>query len=185
MVQDLGGPDVEGDVVIISSDSTADNQNSWIAAMKPALEKTRLQLQTIKYPGENAAQALADSQDVIKKYPNLKGLFGISSVSFPAAAEAVQQTGKTGQILVTGLSTPNDMKKYVHSGTVRTVLLWNTLDLGYLTFHVAAALATDRLKEGAATFEAGRLGQLRIEGDNVLLGDVLKFTRENIDQYDF
>lgn len=184
MIEDLG-PDTEGDVVIISSDATSANQNSWIEVMKPAIENSNLNLATIKYPGENASQALADSQDVIKKYPNLKGLFGISSVSFPGAAEAVEQTGHSGRILVTGLSTPNDMKKFVHSGTVKSVVLWNTVDLGYLTIYVAEALATGKLVEGAASFTAGRLGERKIAGDNVLLGDILVFTKDNIDDYDF
>ena len=158
MVDDLG-PETGGDVVIISSDATSDNQNSWIDVMKVALEKTRLNLQTIKYPGENAANALADATDVIKKYPNLKGIFGISSVSFPGAAEAVDQAGKTGQVLVTGLSTPNDMKRFVQNGTVKTVVLWNTVDLGYLTVYTADAVARGRLNEGATTIDAGRLGE--------------------------
>lgn len=184
MIADLG-PNAEGDVVIISSDATSDNQNSWIEVMTPALERSKLNLATIKYPGENAANALADSQDVIKKYPNLKGIFGISSVSFPGAAEAVEQSGRIGQILVTGLGTPNDMKQFVRNGTVKTVVLWNTVDLGYLTVYVGEALATGKLKEGDATFNAGRLGELKIDGDNVLLGDILRFTKENIDRYDF
>jgi ABC-type sugar transport system substrate-binding protein len=184
MVSDLGA-ETEGDVVIISSDATSDNQNSWIEVMKPALAKTKLNLATIKYPGENAANALADSQDVLKKYPNLKGIFGISSVSFPGAAEAVEQAGKSGEVLVTGLSTPNDMKRFVKSGTVKTVVLWNTVDLGYLTVHVAEALHTGKLAAGATSFTAGRLGELKVEGDNVLLGDILRFTAENIDNYNF
>ena len=185
MVKDLGGDQVEGTVVIISSDATSANQNSWIAAMKPALEKTKLRLATIKYPGENARNALADATDVIKKYPDLKGIFGISSVSFPGAAEAVQQSGKSGQIAVTGLSTPNDMKRFVHSGTVKSVVLWNSVDLGYLTVRVAEAVTTGKLKPGATTFDAGRLGEKSIAGDNVLLGDIIVFTRDNIDQFDF
>ena len=184
MLNDLGS-ETEGDVVIISADATSANQNAWIETMKPALAKTKLNLATIKFPGENAGNALADGQDVISKYPNLKGIFGISSVSFPGAAEAVEQSGKGGQVLVTGLSTPNDMKKFVHNGTVRSVVLWNTLDLGYLTMHVAKALATGELQEGATTFKAGRLGELSVVGDHVMLGDILVFTKDNIDQYDF
>lgn len=184
MIDDLG-PDTAGDVVIVSSDATSDNQNTWIAAMKPVLEQSKLNLVTIKYPGENAANALADSQDVIKAYPNLKGIFGISSVSFPGAAEAVEQAGKSGEILVTGLSTPNDMNKFVKNGTVKTVVLWNTVDLGYLTVQVAEALANGNLAADATTFKAGRLGELKVDGDNVLLGDILRFTAANIDEYDF
>jgi len=184
MVNDLGS-ETTGDVVIVSSDATSANQNAWIEVMKPALEKTNLNLATIKYPGENASNALADAQDVIKKYRNLKGIFGISSVSFPGAAEAVEQSGKSGEIMVTGLSTPNDMKKFVHNGTVKSVVLWNTVDLGYLTVYVGEALATGKLTEGATSFSAGRLGEKKIEGDNVLLGPIIVFTKDNIDDYDF
>ncbi|MGE3775567.1 MAG: substrate-binding domain-containing protein [Pirellulaceae bacterium] len=185
MVRDLGASDTEREVVIVSSDPTAANQNAWIEVMKPALAANRLKLVTTKYPGENASAALADAKDVINKYPDLKGIFGISSVSFPGAAEAVEQSGQRGKILVTGLSTPNDMKKFVHQGTVRSVVLWNTIDLGYLTIRVAEALASGKLKPGDTRFAAGRLGELQVAGNNVLLGDILVFTAENIDRYDF
>ncbi|MFM2094823.1 MAG: hypothetical protein RIS70_1947 [Planctomycetota bacterium] len=184
MVRDLGA-ETAGDVVIVSSDPTAANQNSWIEVMKPALAKTKLNLATIKYPGENASNALADAKDVIQKYPNLKGVFGISSVSFPGAAEAVEQSGKRGEILVTGLSTPNDMKRFVKNGTVKSVVLWNTIDLGYLTVHAGAALATGKLKSGATQFDAGRLGSKQVVGDQIILGDIMVFTSDNIDQFDF
>ena len=185
MINDVGGPDVEGDVVIISSDVTSANQNSWIEVMKSALAESKLNLVTTKYPGENASQALADAQDVIKKYPNLKGIFGISSVSFPGAAEAVDQSGKSGEIMVTGLATPNDMKAYVKRGTVKSVVLWNTVELGYLTVHVAEALAAGGLSSNPTSVKSGRLGEKPIVGDHVLLGDIMVFTAENIDQYDF
>ena len=86
---------------------------------------------------------------------------------------------------MTGLSTPNDMKRFVQNGTVKTVVLWNTVDLGYLTVFAAEALATGKLAADADTFSAGRLGELKVEGDNILLGDILLFTKENIDEYDF
>lgn len=184
MVSDLGS-ETEGEVVIISSDATSANQNTWIEAMKPALEQSKLKLATIKYPGENASNALADAQDVIRKYSNLKGIFGISSVSFPGAAEAVEQGGLSGKVLVTGLSTPNDMKKFVQNGTVKSVILWNTVDLGYLTVYAAERLASGKLKSGATSLKAGRLGEKQIAGDHVLLGDIIVFTKDNIEQYDF
>ena len=49
----------------------------------------------------------------------------------------------------------------------------------------ADALARGRLKPGDTTIKAGRLGEKPIAGDNILLGDILVFTADNIDQYDF
>jgi ABC-type sugar transport system substrate-binding protein len=88
---------------------------------------------------------------------------------------------------VTGLSTPNDMRPYVLDGTVKSVVLWNTQDLGYLTVRVADAVARGALKPGAAaaTFSAGKLGEKKVVNDNVLLGDILVFNKNNIGNYDF
>ena len=141
-----------------------------------------MQLVAIKPCNEDQQVAFQVTQDLMKAYPDLKGIFGISSVAFPGAAEAVKQAGKTGKVLVTGLSTPNDMKPYVMDGTVKSVILWNTQDLGYLTVYAAEAMATGKLKPGATSFKAGRLGEKKIVGDNILLGNILVFTKDNIGQ---
>jgi ABC-type sugar transport system substrate-binding protein len=186
MAKDLGGEDAEGELAIITATLTAANQNAWIAHMKERLEKyPGLELVAIKPSEEDQKLAFQVAQDLMKAYPELRGLFGISSVAFPGAAEAVRQAGRRGEVLVTGLSTPNNMREYVKDGTVKSVVLWNTVDLGYLTVHVAEALATGRLAPGAQRIASGRLGERRIEGDNVLLGEILVFTAENIDDYDF
>jgi len=111
MAKDLGGESASGEVAIISATATAANQNIWMEHMQNRLnDYPGLKLVATKYPGEDQNLAFQDSQDLIKKFPGLKGIFGISSVSFPGAAEAVKQSGKTGDILVTGVSTPTSTR---------------------------------------------------------------------------
>ena len=76
-------------------------------------------------------------------------------------------------------------KPYVHDGIIKSVVLWNTRDLGYLTVRAAGALARGELTKGQSSFAAGRLGSLTVAGDQVLLGRPFVFTKENIDQFDF
>lgn len=187
MVKDLGGPEkAAGDFAIVTASLTAANQNEWISFMKERLKTyPTLNLVEIKPSDEKQPVAFQATKDMIAAYPKLRGVWGISSVSFPAAAEAIKQSGKAGQILVTGLSTPNDMKPAVKDGTVASVILWNTVDLGYLTIHAAHAVAKGDLKPGSTTLKAGRLGEKKIDGDKILLGDILVFTKDNIDQFDF
>lgn len=186
MIHDLGGPEVEGEVAIITATLTAANQNEWIVHMKERLhEYPNLKLVDIRPSNEDQATAFQAAKDLLNAYPDLRGIWGISSVSFPAAAEAVKQAGKVGQVLVSGLSTPNDMKAYVLDGTVRSVILWNTIDLGYLTVHAANSMINGELNEASVALAAGRLGNKRIVGDNILLGKILIFTRENIEEFDF
>jgi len=77
------------------------------------------------------------------------------------------------------------MRDYVLGGTVRSVVLWNTMDLGRLTVEAARALATGKLKPGVTSLPAGKLGAKKIQGDNILLGDILVFTKDNIKNYNF
>jgi ABC-type sugar transport system substrate-binding protein len=177
----------QGKVAIITATLTAANQNEWMKYMKERLaaEYPKLSLETIKPSNEDQKLAFQIAQDLIKTYPDLKGIWAISSNAFPGAAEAIKQAGKSGQVQITGLSTPNDMKPYVMDGTVKSVVLWNTNDLGYLTIQTARQLCDGKLKPGDTKIDAGKLGEKKIEGDNVLLGKILVFTKDNIAQFNF
>jgi len=186
LAKNIGGAKPTGDVAIITATLTAANQNEWIKWMKLRLAKyPGLNLVAIKPCDENQQEAFSVAQDLTKAYPNLKGIWGISSVALPGAAEAIKQAGLTGKVQVTGLATPNDMKPYVMDGTVESVILWNTQDLGALTVRVADAVAKGTLKPGATSFDAGSLGTKKVVGDNVLLGGILVFDKSNIGKYDF
>ena len=186
MARDMGGGRPEGEVAIITATLTAANQNEWIKYMKERLpEYPGLKLVAVKPSEENQKLAFQVAEDLVKVYPDLKGLFAISSMAFPGAAEAIRQSGKSGQVLVTGLSTPNNMREYVKDGSVKSIVLWNTVDLGYLTVCAAEALATGKLKPGDTEIEAGRLGKKTIDGNSILLGDIMVFNKDNIDQFDF
>lgn len=186
MAKDLGGDAATGDVAIVTAALTAANQNAWITHMKERLKKyPGLKLVATKPSNEDQKLAFSITQDLMKVYPSLKGIFAISSVAFPGASEAVKQAGRSGEVFVTGLATPNDMRSYVKGGTVKSVILWSTKDLGYLTVYAARALADGELKQGATVLKAGRLGGRKVVGDQIMLGGTLTFTKDNIDQFDF
>ena len=84
-----------------------------------------------------------------------------------------------------GLSLPNMNKPYVRDGTVQTVMLWNTADLGYLTVHAGLQLVQGTLRDRATSMNAGRLGKIEIRGSEVILGPPLFFRKDNIDKFDF
>jgi rhamnose transport system substrate-binding protein len=108
----------------------------------------------------------------------------ISSAAVPGAAEAVKQAGRS-DVHVVGLGLPNDNKPYVHAGITTAVVLWNTMDLGYLAVQTADNLAAGKLKPTDTGFTAGRMGKIELRGDNVMLGVPFTFDKSNIDQFDF
>src|SRR2546426_8913693 len=148
---------------VVSTDPGAFSQNSWIAAMKAHMQAKypNMQLVVIRYGMGKPAESFRVAQDVIDKFRGqLDAIVAPTVIALPKVAEAVEQTGLTGKIVVTGLSTPNDMKEFVKRGTVKTVVLWNPVDLGYLAVYVAQASLAGSLKDNAtqAKVPAGRLG---------------------------
>jgi rhamnose ABC transporter rhamnose-binding protein len=179
------GPDAP--VAIVTGSLTAANQNEWIKFMKERLaaKYPKMKILALKPSEEDQQMAFTVTQDLLKAYPSIKGILAITSVAFPGAADAVEQAGKGGKVAVVGLSTPKGMKSWVKSGTVKTVVLWNAVDLGYLTMQVAKALVDGTLKPGATQLTAGRLGKITVKADEVILGDPFKFNAANIDKFDF
>jgi len=176
-----------GEFAVITGALTAANQNEWIAFIRKRLAEKypHLKLALIRPSDDDRDKAFAETQTILRVAPAVTLVMAISAPAVPGAAEAVRQAGRGGDVRVIGLSLPNINKPYVHDGTVQTVVLWNTADLGYLAVTAAANLARGALATGAESMPAGRLGSVNIRGREIILGPPLRFTRDNIDQYDF
>jgi rhamnose transport system permease protein len=177
--------DGNGEFAIITGALSAANQNEWIAYIKKRMANhPGLTLATIRPSDDDRDKAFAETQTILRVHPNVKLIMAISAPAVPGAAEAVRQANRT-DVNVIGLSLPNINKPYVHSGVVQTVVLWNTRDLGYLTIHAARQLLAGTLSAGDDSLQAGRLGRIEVRGSEIILGPPLKFTKANIDQFDF
>jgi rhamnose transport system substrate-binding protein len=179
----LGG---KGPFAIITGSLTAANQNEWIRQIRQVMSETypNLTLVDIRPSDDDRQRAFEETQTLLKVHPDVKAVMAIASPAVPGAAEAVKQSGRT-DVHVTGLGLPNDAKPYLKDGFLDSVVLWNTKDLGYLTIQVAKALASNTFKASDPTFQAGRLGAVKIAGDNVILGVPFTFTKSNVDQFNF
>src|SRR5438552_2893495 len=176
----------KGEFAIITASLSAANQNEWIKYIKERLVQKYPDLKLVAtQPSEgDRDRAFAETQTVLKVYPGVKLIMAIAAPAVPGAAEAVQQSGRT-DVKVTGLSLPNMNKPYVKAGVVESVVLWNTVDLGYLTVYAAHALSTGQLKRGDKEINAGRLGKIEVANDEVRLGAPFIFDKHNIDQFNF
>jgi len=179
-----------GQIAILSTTPTTTNQNAWIEFMKDELAKPgyeKMTLAEIAYGNDDPQKSLDEANRLLQAYPDLKGIISPTSIGLPAAAQAVRAAGKTEQISVTGLSTPNQMREYVKDGTVKEFALWDVGNLGYLAYYVAALVANDQLKgDPGETFTAGKLGSYTVgDKSEIVLGPPLVVTSDNIDQYNF
>lgn len=177
----------KGEFAIITGTLTAANLNEWVDYMKKrqAEKYPDMKLVDVKPCDDQKDKAQQEATNLLSAYPNLKAIVAVCSPAVPGAAEAVKQAGKAGQVKVLGLGLPSENKTYVKDGVTQAVILWNVEQLGYLSVMAGAAVAKGELKPGDTEFTAGKLGKVKVEGDNIILGKPFVFTKENIDQFDF
>ena len=175
-----------GEFAIITGALSAANQNEWIAFIKKrqAEKYPNLKLATIRPSDDDRDKAFAETQTIMRVYPNVKLVMAISAPAVPGSAEAVRQAGRK-DVNVIGLSLPNINKPYVHGDVVQAVILWNTRDLGYLTVLASSMFVEKKFQPGAASIQAGRLGTINLRGSEIVLGAPLLMNKANIDRYDF
>jgi ABC-type sugar transport system substrate-binding protein len=179
----------EGAFAIVTSTFTTPNQARWINEMQAYQQKCHPNmkwLETVEAQEDNNL-SFNQATTLINKYgEELKGIFGMTSVATPASAEAVTQAGQCGKIAVVGLATPNAMKPYVQADCVKSVVLWNPIDLGYAAVYALRAAVDGKLTPESKELEAGRLGKLQVvNGSEILLGPPFIYSKDNIDDFDF
>ena len=102
-----------------------------------------------------------------------------------AAAQAVTDAGKIGQVNVTGLGLPSEMAGHVKSGASKSFAIWNPIDLGYSATMIAYNLANGTAKaEAGAEIPMGRMGNVKLDDKlEGAMADPFVYDASNIDQF--
>ncbi|OEV31469.1 sugar ABC transporter substrate-binding protein [Streptomyces nanshensis] len=180
----------EGQIAILSATQNATNQNAWIEYMKKELKKPEykdMKLVKTAYGDDDDQKSFQETQGLLKAYPKLKAVISPTTVGIAAAARYISDSSYKGKVVLNGLGTPNQMRKYIKDGTVEEFSLWDPKKLGYLGSYAAASLASGQItgKEGEK-FKAGKLGERTVGKDGeVILGPPTVFDEKNIGKYDF
>jgi rhamnose transport system substrate-binding protein len=184
----LGAMGGQGKYAIVSCGQTAANLNSWIEVQKrvTAEKYPNAEIVDIVYAGEDEAQSVTMAKDLMNAHPDLKGLVGECTASAPGVAKAVTEAGKIGQVFTTGLGTPQSMKQYLENGSSTAAILWDVEQLGYLTAWAGLQVASGTPFQPTNNVNPELPAVSWDEGSKtLLLGDPLRITTENVDQYQY
>ena len=182
--------DYKGKIAILTATTDAPDQNYWIQGMKKALKDPKykdMQLVEIAYGNDDPQKSLTEAEALLIKYPNLRGIIAPTTVAVAAAGQAVENAGRAPQVQVTGLGTPNQMRRFIKNGTVTAFSLWSPYDEGYLSGYLAYGLVTGdiKAKEGEK-FVVPKLGEREIGKNRVVItGPPQIFNKDNIDKFNF
>jgi len=175
-----------GDVAVLSATTTSTNQNIWIEEMNKVLGNYNgINVVATVYGDDLADKSYREATGLMQTYPDLKAIIAPTSVGIVAAAQAVADAGKIGQVNVTGLGLPSEMAGAIESGASKSFAIWNPIDLGYAATTIAYNLATEKAEAKAGGgIPMGRLGFVELdENKEGAMADPFVYDASNIDAF--
>ncbi len=189
IVNSIGG---EGQIAIVSAMATAPNQNLWISFIEEALNSGDEKYAKVEYVGtvygdDEYQKSFDETQALLDKYPDLKGIITPTTVGGPAVSKCIQDAGR--DVKVTGLTLASDMKEFIDAGIADETFLWNPIELGYASSYAAVAMVKGDFTGAAGEkVECGELGELEVtesdDGGSILfLNKLNSFTKDTVNDW--
>lgn len=182
----------QGDIAILSATTDAPDQNTWIGEMKTTLatnpKYAKMKLVKIAYGNDDPQKSTTETEALLSSYPNLRGIISPTTVGIAAAAQVVETAHKVATVKVTGLGTPDQMRRFVQDGTVTAFQLWSPYNEGLLASYYAVGVKSGKIEnKPGTTFEVPGLGTVTVGANSVIntQADLTTFDKSNIEQFHF
>lgn len=175
-----------GDVAVLSASATATNQNIWIEEMNKVMGNyPGINVVSTVYGDDLADKSYREAQGLMQSHPNLKAIIAPTSVGIVAAAQAVADAGKIGEINVTGLGLPSEMAGAIESGASKSFAIWNPIDLGYSATMIAYNLVKGKAEAKAgSSIPMGRMGSVTLDETHAgAMADPFVYDASNIEEF--
>ena len=196
------GTDKPANMAIVAASKTETNHQAWLAKIKELLNTEEYSFIKINnegtdlyYPGSDETQCQSQCATLISRMgegeDKIQCAISFTSMGTPALAssyDAAADKPDKEKIVLSGLATPNALNSYIKDpeNPMNRGVLWSCSDLGYLAVMTAYQLATNEISTDAAEVKTSRLQSSAIaEGGEVILGDVLIFDKDSVDNYNY
>jgi rhamnose transport system substrate-binding protein len=172
----------KGKIVMLTSTLDSPNQRAWLSLIEARFSDRYpdISIVEVRSTKEDEVVARQAAENILHQSSQVGLILAICAPAVTGAAEAVKRAGRT-DVKVVGTALPASCRNDIVEGWVESVILWSTVDLGYLTVHAAAALAGGRLSRGASSLVAGRLGKIIVRDDEIRLGRPRIYNKNNIE----
>ena len=175
-----------GEVALLSATTTSTNQNIWMEEMNKVMgDYPGINVVATVYGDDLADKSYREATGLMQSNPDLDAIIAPTSVGIVAAAQAVVDAGKVGQVNVTGLGLPSEMAGAIESGASKSFAIWNPIDLGYSATMLAYELSQNGVEAApGAEIPMGRMGNLALDENNEgAMADPFVYDASNIDQF--
>jgi simple sugar transport system substrate-binding protein len=162
-----------GDYIMMVGMLTATSHNQWMrGALRRQLEaypNMRHVSEAFFESGNNQRMAQDRTAEVLRAFPNLRGIIAGAATDVPGVALAIEEANMIGRVHLIANGVPNVNRAHLVSGAVSNLSCWNPRDVGYVMSKVGEIVNNGgRVTTG---MDLGRKGyeNVRVVG-NVVFG---------------
>lgn len=183
----------EGLYTTMVADVTNASHNEWADAGVEHAKQTYPNMKLLEEEPrvesrDNGDTAYNVAKELLKKYPDLKGIMGTSSFDAPGVARAIEELGLTGKVFTSGTGMPADNAELLKSGAVKSLTLWDPAGAGKAMISLALKVLNgeelgDEVDLGVEGYEKMTF---REGSETVLEGEAwIVIDAENVDSFGF
>ena len=180
MAKDMGEA---GDYVVYVGTLTTPLHNKWADAAIAYQKKNypKMKLVADRFPGADEIDtSYKTTLDVIKAYPNLKGILGFGSNGPIGAGNAVREKKLGKKIAVVGTVLPSQAKDLIADGIIREGFLWNPTDAGYAMVAVARLLLDGKKIEDGVDIPGLGKASVDVAGKLIKVDKIMRINNETV-----
>jgi len=182
------GMDEKGEYVVFVGSLGSTAHMAWVTS---AIEYQKTEYPDMKLvgdineSGDTIERSYARMNELLKTYPNIKGMQGSSAFDVVGAGQAVEEAGLNDQVTVVGTSLVSYCGDLLKTGAVDVATVWDPLVDGYV-MNTLAKLVVD----GKPIIDGMDLGvdgynEVVVKGKNIYGQAWVDITVDNMDEYNF
>lgn len=180
------------------SSPTVTDQNQWAEVAKEVIgSSTSWNVVDTIFSENQTELAVQKAEALLNANPDLKAIICPDANALPGTAQALDNLGRKG-VTVVGFSTPNVMRPFIESGTIKRFALWDVTKQGALSVAVASKLLKGEKLAVGDSFDVDGIGKVEVSPNSVqgydyeadgngiiVMPERVVFTKDNIADYDF
>jgi simple sugar transport system substrate-binding protein len=145
-----------------------------------------MKLVTDRIPcAESIDLSITRTNELLKAYPNLKGIVSIGTLGPIGAAEALKKKNLAGKVINVGTVIPSQASPYLKANLIQYGVLFNPRDVGYALVYLAKKILDgEEIKDGMIFPE---LGAAKVDSakKTIVFDKMLIITADNADKIGF
>lgn len=182
--------DYEGKYVVFVASLTSETHKVW---MDSAIAYQKANYPKMTWVGDvieshdDSNQAYEKMKEVMKKYPDLKGMQGSSAYDVVGAGQAVEEAGMDDKIAVVGTSLPSMAGNLIATGAVDLAACWDPKYSGEVRNLIALMILEGKNSDIKDGLNLGIPGyeSIKVVGKVIYGSAWLDFTKDNYKDYNF